>query len=186
MDRSANVKSLDAVRNFRGALAKFEEGARDGLTLLELEVRRAVDWIEQDRRRYWPSQAKQASDELAEARHALELCKLKYSANETPSCQQEKKAVERAKQRLRLCEEKIQQVKHWIRAVRQELNEFEGQMSQMTTTLDADLPRAMATLGRMLAALDKYSGGQTRLPSGQDAVPRASLPPPSGTAESRP
>ena len=41
MDRSANVKSLDAVRNFRGALAKFEEGARHGVTLLELEVRRA-------------------------------------------------------------------------------------------------------------------------------------------------
>ena len=64
-----------------------------------------------------------------------------------------------AKRRLSFCEDQVKVVKRWILAVRQELNEFEGQAAKMTSILDSDIPRAVTTLERMLRALDKYAGG---------------------------
>lgn len=158
MNQSANVTSIDAVRAFRAALVKFEDNARDGLTGLELEIRRAVNWIEVDRRRYWPNQVKQASEEFAQARNALERCQLKYGSEEAPSCYEQKKNYERAKQRLRYCEDQVRKVKQWTQIIRQELTQFDGQMAQMTMCVDTDLPRAIAAISNMIAALERYAG----------------------------
>lgn len=159
MDRSANVTSIDGVRELRTSLLKFEEYSRDGLTMLILEVRRAMEWLEGDRRRYWPEQVRRASQKVVEARNDLERCELKYGSEEAPSCYEQKMALQRAKRRLRFCEDQVKVVKQWIRAVRQELNDFEGQAAKLTSVLDADIPQAVTTLERMLRALDKYAGG---------------------------
>jgi hypothetical protein len=66
--------------------------------------------------------------------------------------------LDRAKRRLQLCEEKVKAVKRWIITVRQELDDFDGEMAKMTNWLETDLPRAAAMLERMLRALDKYAG----------------------------
>ncbi len=170
MDRSANVTSIDAIRALRTALVGYEGRARDALTALVLEVRRAVDWLENDRRRYWREQAKRASEQLAQARNDLERCQLKYGSEEAPSCYEQKKAFERAKRRLRLCEEKVRVVQRWIRVVRQELNEFDGQIARMNNGLDTDLPRAITALDRMVRVLEKYVSSS--LPQDSRSVPR--------------
>jgi hypothetical protein len=161
MDNGARVTSVDSIRSLRAALVNFEGGARDALTLLELEVRKAVDWLEHDRAQYWPDQYRKASEGVAQARNELERRQLTYGSDEPPSCYEQKKALEAAKRRLRLCEEKMKTVKRWIRTVRGELNEFEGQMARMTECLDADIPRAVAALERMLVALEKYLASST-------------------------
>jgi len=159
MERSANVTSIDGVRELRTSLLKFEEYSRDGLTALILEVRRAMDWLESDRRRYWPAQVRRASQKLVEARNDLERCELKYGSEEAPSCYEQKLAYQNAKRRLRYCEDQVKVVKHWIRTVRRELNDFEGQAAKLSSVLDADIPHAVSALERMLRALDKYAGG---------------------------
>jgi hypothetical protein len=135
---------------------QFEADARDAVAMLQMEVRRAVDWIEQDRRRYWAHQAKKASDWVKQARNALERAELTYGSEEPPPCTEQKKILAKAKRRLQLCEEKIKAVRRWARLVRAELNEFDGQMARMNNYLDTDVPRAAAALERMLRALEKY------------------------------
>ena len=157
MNRSAHVTSIDAIRQLRLELLKFAEKAREARELLLIESRRGVDWIEQDRRRYWPEQTRKASDALIAARNELERCQLRYGSEDAPSCYEQRQAVERAERRLRLCEEKTQAVKRWQIQVRQELQAFDSQMSRLGETLDADLPQAIARLDKMLAALDRYS-----------------------------
>jgi len=183
MDRSANVTSIDAVQEFRTALVEFEGQARDAVTLLVLEIRRAVDWIENDRRRYWPEQARRASQKLIIARNDLERCQLKYGSEEAPSCYEQKKAVERARRRLRLCEEKIRVVKRWIRTIRREQNEFEGQIARTQDMLDTDVPRAVAALERMLTALDKYTQSSSST-SGGPSITNPPTAPDSGNSNS--
>ncbi len=162
MNSSAKVTSLDAMRDLRAALVKFEGNARDALTALELEVRRATSWIEEDRRRYWTAQVKLASENLAQARNALERCQLKYGSEEAPSCYEQKKAYERAKRRLRYSEEQVRAVKQWTIAIRHELTTFQGQMARVGVALDTELPRALQALAKMLAALEQYAGGPSR------------------------
>ena len=196
MDRSANVTSIDAIRALRSALSKFEHGARDALTMLELEVRRGVDWIEQDRRRYWPAQAKQASNDLVEARTELERCELRFGSELAAPCTEQKKKYERAKQRLRYCEDQVRAVKKWTRTIQQELTEFDGQLAQLSQYLDADVPRALAALTSMLSALEKYSSHRQSVdvgsleapasPSSDTDAGAAQTQQPKGTADSQP
>jgi hypothetical protein len=167
MERSAHVTSIESIRSLRAALFHFESDARDAVTLLVLEVRKAVDWLENDRARYWPDQYRKASDAVVQARSDLERCQMRFGSEDAPSCYEQKKALERAKRRLRLCEEKVRTVKRWVRNVRTELNEFEGRMARMNDCLDTDVPRAAATLDRMLRALERYA----ETPTPADAPP---------------
>ena len=160
MGRSANVTSIEAIQAMRVALRKFEAGARDGLEMLVLEVRRAVDWIENDRRRYWPAQVRRASERLVEARNELDRCQLTYGSEESPSCYDQQQAFDRAKRRLRWCEEKVKVTNRWARVIQHEVGEFEGQVAQLNNVLDNDVPRAVAALERMVRALDRYATTQ--------------------------
>lgn len=154
--RSATVHSIDSVRRLKVALDEFVDEVADTLTLLELESRRSLEWIEHDRSKYWPREFRKASDRVAEARIALERCELTSADDERRSCYDERKMLEKAKRRLRLCEEKIPIVQRWRLKLRKEIEEFKVQLARMANYLEADAPRAIAALERMAAALDQY------------------------------
>ncbi len=161
MSRSASVKSIEALHSFKSAMRKYEAEMRDSLVQVTLEVRRALDWIENDRTQYWRSQFRRASDALNEARVVLSRCEASINPGESRSCYDEKKAFEKAKRRLRDVEEKIKSVRVWIRTSRQEADKLEGQLARMNNYLDSDLPRAVASLDRMHSALAKYASAES-------------------------
>ena len=154
--QTANVSSIDALRSFKAALVRFAAEVEAALVTLELEARRASDWVEDDRSRYWPQQARKASDLLSEARLALERCEVRISGEDARSCYDERKAVEKAKRRLHLAEEKTQAVRRWRAQMHKETEEFQVQLARMKQYIETDLLRAVATLDRMIAALDRY------------------------------
>ena len=152
----ANLTNVDAMRVLREALGAFRHDVGDALTALDLEGRRPIEWIDNDRPRYWPAQLQKASNDLAEARLALQQCELTIDGEETRYCYDERKAVEKAKRRLELCEEKVRDVKRWRVRIHKEVEEFQVQLAKMQGYLDNELEGALAGLSRMAAALEKY------------------------------
>jgi len=116
-----------------------------------------MDWIEHDRVRYWPREARKASDAMAAARSELERQELAIRQEDKRSNYEARLALEKAKRRLRLTEEKVRATRKWRVAVKHEAVEFLGELCKLTTYLDGELPRALAALDRMAAALDKYT-----------------------------
>lgn len=159
--RSASVHSIDAIRRLKIALEQFAHHVGETLVTLELESRRPMEWIENDRARYWPRELRKASDRVSEARIALERCQLTAEPGEHRSCYDERKALEKAKRRLELCEAKIPIVQRWRGKLRKEIEEFKVQVARLNGYLEADVPRALAALERMAVALEQYaqSGG---------------------------
>jgi len=170
MAQSANVTSIDAIRLVRLALQTFQSEAENALMQLELEGRRPSSWIE-ERGNYWVREARKASDKLSECRVALDRAEMTTSAEESKYAYDERKALEKAKKRLRLCEEKIQKVKRWRAVVHKEVEEFESQISKLERFLEFDVVQAIAQLGRMAESLDKYVQLQSATPS--DGAPSA-------------
>jgi hypothetical protein len=178
MDQSANIHSIDSLRELRSAMVQFGGNAREAIVMLTLESRKAVQWLLHDRAHYWPEQTRKAQEWVVHARNDLERCQLHYGSDEAPSCFDQKKALEKAKRRLKLCEEKTKAVKKWAHAIREELEDFEGEMGKLSNWLEVDLPRAIAALERMLRALDKYAGDYqslepASLPTTTNASPTA-------------
>ena len=66
-----------------------------------------MDWIEHDRARYWPHEARKASDAMAAARSELERQELAIRQEDKRSCYEARLALEQAKRRLRMAEEKV-------------------------------------------------------------------------------
>lgn len=161
MNRQADVNSIDSLRRFRIALQQYGETVQDVVATLQCELQRAVDWFEQDRMSYWPAETRKASDKLVEALNQLEMKQLAVDRSDSPSCYDEKKAVERAKRRLRYAEEKVERTRYWLRVVKHEVDEFKGLLAKLGHLSESDLPRAVAALERMTHALDRYAKSTT-------------------------
>ena len=157
MSQQANVNSIHAIESLYSAMREYESDARDAITILLLEVRKAVDWIDHDRTSYWPRQVRQASEAFIEARNELERRELTTRPEEKPSCYEQKLIVDQAKRRLRFCESQVEIVKKWRRILHHEVLEFESGIGKLSESLETDFPRAKATLQRLLTALQKYA-----------------------------
>jgi hypothetical protein len=86
---------------------------------------------------------------------------------------EERKMLERARTRHRRAEETAAAMRRYAMAAERDADEYSGRARQLADLLDADLPRAIATLDRVLDSLDAYvavSGGSVR------HVPSAAMP----------
>lgn len=68
MSSQATVLSVDALKQFRSALALYGEESLAALGAVEAEVRRTVLWLEQDRPGYWQDQIKRRRELVSQAR----------------------------------------------------------------------------------------------------------------------
>lgn len=158
MSGPANVRSLDAIREFRAALVVFLGQVGDALLALQEQVFVAVDWVENEQPRYWDREVLRAYDQVAEARVALETNRLRKEAfGHRPSLVEEKQALEAAKRRLAYCQQKVEVVKQAGISLRHEADEFLGRLASLQRLVEGDLPKMIGLLERMLAALESYA-----------------------------
>lgn len=154
---SANVRSLDTLRDVRAALARFEERASIAVGGLRMEIQRMLEWLEQDRPAYWRQQVRDTHDEIASARIALENCRRRSAAGHRPTCIDEQRALERAKRKLQYAQEKVETVRRWSFRVRQAADEYRGRSASFERSLEHDVPKMLALLERMIAAVEDYA-----------------------------
>ena len=157
----AQVRSTDAIEQFRTQLAKFEQQVRNALETLAAEVQRAADWLESNRPRYWKEQTKQAEDRVHQAKLDLERCLIFPIAGEQPTCREEKSVLKQAKARVEYCREKCERVRHWTRQMHHEMYEHQARLGQLRQILETELPAARARLLQIVRNLDAYQIEQT-------------------------
>ncbi|HEY2841950.1 MAG TPA: hypothetical protein VGJ26_22515 [Pirellulales bacterium] len=157
MSGAANVHSIEALDRFRAALVSFGEGADLSLTMIRMELDRFVDWLEHDQLKYWQHEIRLREDRVGEAKTDLHRClAATIDAGRTPSCYQEKKALELAKRRLEEAQEKLAAVRRWIPPVRQAVLEYRMRAEPLASALLGDVPKAVLLLQRLTAQLASY------------------------------
>lgn len=156
----ANVKATDAIESVKAALAAFAKQSTDGLSEIDAEIRRTIEWIEHDRPKYWKERVRRAADAVGQAKAELHRC-LSYapSFQDRPSCSEQRAALKKAQAQLAYCEEKQERVRHWAREMGHEMHEYQGRVTSFSTVLESDVPAAMAALEQMLTTIEKYTGG---------------------------
>jgi len=157
MSPSAKLTSIDAVEKMSATLAKFGEEVATALDQLDIESKRAMEWISHDRKMHWETQVRRNRDGISEARSELERA-LTYRgvAGQRPACREERAELEKMKRRLHISEGKIEAVRHWKNTIDHQVLELVGSMSQLAQWLQADLPRAQGVLKRMMTTLESY------------------------------
>jgi hypothetical protein len=173
MSQGAQVGSVAAIEAFQAALATYIDESKQALTMIDLEIRRAVDWVRVDRAEHWKHEIRRSGEAVNRAKDELHRCiSFKSMENYTPSCVDERKALQRAQERLRNAEMKAEAVRKWTRAMQHELNEYAGRIVQFNAALEGDIPKALATLGRILDTLDRYVHTTAPRPMAEAAIAR--------------
>lgn len=174
MSEFANVRSLDAIRQFRVALQKFVEDAQKALAGIQMEIHRGQDWLEHDRPAYWQAQVRLAFQQVAETRTAYESCRMRTVAGHRPACLEERNAYREAQAYLRYAQEKVEAVRLCALKVRHEADEYRGRIGQLERCLEGEIPQTLELLSQIIASLEAYA----------DILPDGELPP--AAAQERP
>jgi DNA repair ATPase RecN len=157
MSNSANVNSVDAIRLFAAAVAKFQEEARLCLTMMDSQLRQILFWLERDRPAFWKHEIENCMREMAEARVRLHQCRMRKMGDFRPSCIEEVKHLEKCKSDLEFAQKQVPNVKRWFGEATHEAEEYRGRAAQLTQAVERDLPRLLALLAFTIDRLEAYA-----------------------------
>jgi len=156
LSSQADVRSIEALKDFRAALAIYAEETLGALAAVGMEAKRTVQWVGQDRRGYWVDQVKRARERVASARAEVSRRRMAATAGSGSSFSEQKEILRAAEARLREAESKVVLVRKWEPILAQAVLEFHASTRRIGDLAGGDVPRAMAALGRMIDALEAY------------------------------
>jgi hypothetical protein len=154
MSQSARVTSIDALQDWKNALAVFQDHAKEAVVTLELEVRRMFDWLD-DQRKFWQAEIRRREDEVVQAKSELWRRK-NMPIIEHPDCVEQEKALKRAQRRLEEAQEKLEKTRHWGPALKRAVDEYESHGRRLAAILETDVPRSLGVLEQRIGALEAY------------------------------
>ena len=156
----ARVESIEAVKAFRAALAKFAETATAALDEAEGEVGRTRRWVEQEQSRFWKNEHRRRAEAVARAKEKVrEKTLFKDSTGGKSSAVDERKLLAAAERKLLEAEEKLKAVQRYGRLLQREATVYKGQVQRLSTMLQDGVPTALAKLGNQITLLEKYASG---------------------------
>jgi hypothetical protein len=157
MNPGADVQAIDALQDWHNALCLFREEATDALGSINLEVRRAYDWIDEERKA-WQHEAREAEAAVVQAKAELNQRKTPDFSGRVPDTSVQEKALARAKARLDHAEDQVEVCRKWaVRLPKLVSEDYEGPARRLNTFLETDLPAAVAHLAARIEALHRYT-----------------------------
>jgi hypothetical protein len=155
MSLSAQVTSIDALKELRVRLCEFGVDAQQALDANRMEIRRTFDWLE-ERLRYWQLEIRERQEEMTRAKQVLVQRRWGSEDGRGSGATEAEIALKEAKRRLAEAEAKAETVRRWQQQLPRAVHEYEGPARQLMGYLEADQRQALAMLDRMAAALEAY------------------------------
>jgi hypothetical protein len=157
MSPRANVRSLDAIREFRPSVRRFEDDVMSALTMLRTELNRTLQWLDHDCPAYWQQQIRNGFDNVAEARTTLTRKSMMTVAGHRSDCIDEKKALAKAKQNLEFAQQKLQLCRQWSIKAHRAADEYTARIGRAEQSIGHGIPKMLALLEKMVLALESYA-----------------------------
>ncbi len=153
---TANVRSLDAIAQFRAATVTAGDTVAAAVNDLRMQINRTLQWIDHDVAAYWKEETRRRFNRVAEARtHLANRQRANYSGTRA-ACVDEKLALQKAKRKLDEATAKQKTVRQWSIKLHQGADEFSARLARCDRLVHHDLPKLLALLDRMLTALHQY------------------------------
>ncbi len=157
MQNNAKVVSVEQLEVLHHRLMHYRSKMEKELELLALETRRLETWINSEAPQYWQSEYTVAKRRLAECKDALTRCQSYVRADERKPCTEEKKRLQRALQRSRLCEEMLQKTKAAQRHWQQEHIKNMSKVQRLRDVVETELLVAANDLQKDIDNLHRYA-----------------------------
>ena len=155
MSQSANVRSLDAIREFRVALINFIEEARRGISTADSEILRPHTWLESTQPLHWKHEVRHREEKLNQAKSELFRATISQPDNPRGPTDQVR-LVRKRQEEIKHAQVKLDRTKRWFRRFEQQINEYRGALAPLSAMLDGNLNKAVVILERSIQSLEAY------------------------------
>jgi len=153
----ADVRSIDAVRDWHAALANYADSLSEALAGVELELRRGDEWLD-EQQALWKQAIRDCEEEVVRAKAELSQRKFKTWDGRDPDTTVQERALRRAKARLEHAEVQVERVRQWKGRLPKIIDEmYRGAGRRLQHFLEDDLPKGQAELARRIASLEVYA-----------------------------
>lgn len=158
MSRQARVDSSAVLTEFRASLATFASVAAVALDEATTDIQRSIQWLREDRHRYWKTQVQTRTAKYNQAKLALKQREVldRAIAGTRSSCVEERRAVQIAEKRLRDAEDRFRLTGIYCRQIERESLDYKGAVHGLLNAIEVEIPNACASLDRMVVALERY------------------------------
>ncbi len=156
MSRSANVQSIQTLKDFKLAMIEFGEDARNALSGVEMDLRKMRDFLERDQLGYWQMQVKRRNEEVMQARSDLHRRKISQQGSDAVSDSEQKEALREAMRRLRIAEEKVALIRKLIPQFHHAIAEYHSHSQPLGDHLSGGFEKSLSVLERMVLSLEAY------------------------------
>ncbi len=160
MAKAANVRSLEALRDFRVALIKFIEKAKLAVSTSDSEVMHTQIWLQSQQPTHWVQVMRRCEEKLSQAQSELFRATLSQPDNPRGPTDQIR-LVSKCKAEIVAAKEKLDQTKKWSRTFERSTNEYRGAISPLSSALDGNAHKAVVLIERSIETLEKYLATQT-------------------------
>ncbi|MBB5351541.1 hypothetical protein HNR46_001778 [Haloferula luteola] len=166
----AKVASIEALEEFRAALARYGQRTGTALDDVSFDVKRLREWLTHDRRMAWEGEVRRRTRRWEQAKAELMTAQLSGLRDDLAAPKMVEKKAARA---LEEAEAKLEMTRQWARR-------FDGVVAPALSPLDhlrdrlaIDVPKALASLDAMIRTLDEYAGRtpQPRASSEEEGAP---------------
>lgn len=154
---TSNVRSIDALDEFRGGLLKLADGWERSTQELRLIVQRVQTHFCQDRPQYWRRQIQLAERSLTEAKDRLSLKQSVVRAGDRVPATEEKQQVQRSERRLRECQQKERLSRSLAIEITQHCDKLLGPLADISEHCESHLPTAATELAALITHLRDYA-----------------------------
>ena len=155
MPESANVRSLDALQEFRAALIEFIDMAKRAVSTGESEVNHIQTWVGHTQLMHWRHQIRRGEEKLAQAKS--ELFRATISQPDNPRGPTDQiRLVRRRKEEIAFAKRKLLTTQHWSRVIEHENHEYRSAMSPLTASLDGELKKAVVKIDNAITTIELY------------------------------
>jgi predicted nuclease with TOPRIM domain len=156
MSSQASVQSIEALKEFRVALALYGEDTTEALGAIDAEVRRTFRWLQEERPVYWQEQIKRRSEKLQQAKAEVFKRKLQQKADYKPAMTEQIENLRKAEASLEDAQKRLTMVRKWQPAFKQAALEYHGSIQRLKSLATADIPSAVNLLTRIIDSLEAY------------------------------
>jgi hypothetical protein len=169
MGPGADVRAIDSLREWQSALQIYAHEAGEALGGINMEIRRAFDWIE-EQRALWERAVRTCEEEVVQAKAELASRKFPNWDGKIPDTTVQERNLRRAQARLEHAHERVASCRTWAGRLPKLVEEtYSSRGHRLQNFLESEVARSLATIAVRIQALDQYAGLQTDYRGSSDA-----------------
>lgn len=174
---AADVRDIDALREWLAALATYRAEATEALTMFRVDINRGIEWVN-EQYHLWQRSIRRFDDAVVQAKADLSAKKFPDVNGRMPDTTVEERNLRRAVARLEHAHEQVEKCRRWLTTLPKTVDEvFHAPAQRLANLLETDVPRGAAVLERRIEALERYAELRTDY-SASAPLPSSTPPPP--------